>query len=102
MTGTVTKICRYCGRTFTTENVEQSYCKKSCRTNNFLFKRYGVVHCAKCGEKGLIPKYSKIRICNNCKSKEEKTLENMTAEEQLHYGKVQAKKYAERMWKTTL
>ena len=97
-----TRICKYCGREFTSENLQQAYCGKSCRTHNFLFKRYGVVHCVECGQKDVILRHSKIRICDYCKSKKERTLEKMSAEEQLHYGKVQAKKYAERMWKTTL
>lgn len=92
------RTCNYCGKTFSTNDIQRAYCDAKCRTNNFLFKRYGVVHCISCGNKDVIPRGSYIRTCDYCRSKGERTLDSMTPDEQLHYGRTQTQRLTKTMW----
>ena len=91
---TYPRTCKYCGKDFKAKSPYQMFCKRECNLHQIEFDKNGTVTCAKCGRKDVIDKYSKQRVCKNCgKLLCGSTLDEMTPDELLHYGKVQASKF---------
>lgn len=94
------KKCEYCGREYEPPKVTeryQKYCGYNCRQFGSMFNRQGTRHCWRCGL--LLKDNTGSRICKSCRKflnrrAKMPTLDDLTPDELLRYGKTQARYYS--------